>query len=83
MTAQDRRALAAGLPRELLLTLMRARRIWWEMNDPGSIHHRPHSLTYALPPGWWQDEALARAIGHPAAGDWDGVFVAAMRRELG
>lgn len=81
MTADDRRALAAGLPADLLLVLIGARRLWWETNG-GEGGPDPAGLSWALPPGWWHTAELARAVGHPAAADWDGVFITAMRRAL-
>lgn len=80
VTEQDRRALAAGLPAEVLLVLIQARRLWHQSNggDPGRPD--PNSLTWELPPGGWLTPEVAEAIRHPAAPAWDGVFITAMRR---
>lgn len=82
MTADDRRALAAGLPGDVLLILIGARRLWHQGNG-GEAGPDPAGLTAPMPAGWWHTPELAAAVTHPAAAVWDAVFVAAMRRRIG
>lgn len=83
VTEQDRRALAAGLPAEVLLVLIGARRLWHQANGPESTNLDNGALNFKLPPSWWQTPELAAAVAHPAAAGWDSIFVAAMRRQIG
>lgn len=67
------RALAAGVPRDVVGVLAAARRHWWASNEQPT----PPPTDPAYWPG--VDEALA----HPLAAAFDEVFVAALRRERG
>lgn len=78
MTAQDRRALEAGLPADLLLTLIWARRLWQQQNAGEQGLADAQSLTSPLPVSWWANEPLGRAVHHPAASSFDAIFVRAM-----
>ena len=65
------RARAAGLPDDVIATLLHARRAWWSERTPDA-EHAP-----------WPDRPdLARAIAHPLASSFDEVLVAHIRRRL-
>lgn len=82
MTADERRALSAGLPTEQLLVLITCRRLWHETNGGEDAKADPAALVGQLDTWWWFDEHLASAVRHPLAAEFDAVFVAAMRRVL-
>lgn len=63
------RARAAGLPDDLLMVILAARRAWW-------------SESTANPTGWPTDTELRSAVAHPAARLVDEVVIAAIRRHL-
>ncbi|MHB1488986.1 MAG: hypothetical protein ACYCTH_00635 [Cellulomonas sp.] len=63
------RARAAGLPDDLLMVILAARRAWWSEASPH-------------PTGWPTDTELASAVAHPAARLVDEVVIAAIRRHL-
>lgn len=73
------RALAAGLPAELLAVLATARR-YWRAQNAGEVPADGDPLTREAAHALWA-EHLDRALAHPAASAYDEVFVAAMRRQ--
>jgi hypothetical protein len=69
------RALAAGVPADLVAVLMTARRYWRAANDGATTDALAEGEAALL----WKQE-LDRALAHPRAEAFDEVFVAAARR---
>lgn len=80
MRVEVDRALAAGLPADVLQVLVSARRLWRQENadEPARVGQ----VSAELPAGWWLSEELRVAVRHPQAPLFDEVFVRAMRRRF-
>jgi hypothetical protein len=72
------RALAAGLPADVLAVLMAARANWRAENEGRSAVPAQSSMAMAAEALW--ERQLDEALTHPLASSYDDVFLAAMRR---